>query len=151
MANLFRAAPFSAGAGASDGVWAIEEGGKAVVEGTGEDKEGGGDGGESTVAGDGALAGGDTGDLTVGEGADTGGLTVGEGADTEGAGVAALGGVAPGDLVGGDTGDDAGDCATEEPTNTAISIKNAKLERAIAISFLLQRSRYTNRTERKEE
>ncbi|KAF2320428.1 hypothetical protein GH714_027491 [Hevea brasiliensis] len=124
IAILFNPAPFSAGAGASDGVPEIEEGGTEVVAGAGEGKEGGGDGGESAVAGDGEFAGG----VFKGEGRDTGGLTVGDGED-------AGGGVATGDFVGDGTGEDVGDCASEDPNSTAISIKNAKLERAIAISF----------------
>lgn len=123
IVNLFNPTPFSAGAGASDGVPDIEEGGKALVPGAGEDKDGGGEGGEVIVAGEGAFADG----AFNGEGADTG--DVGEDAGD---------GVATGDLDGEATGDDAGDCATEVPTSTTIRIKNANLEQAIAISFLPQ-------------
>ncbi|KAJ7968261.1 hypothetical protein O6P43_012392 [Quillaja saponaria] len=90
-AKLLETAPLPDGEGASAGVAEMEEG---AVAGDGE--EDGGDGGESTVTGDGAAAGVDTDEV----GAETGAFTAGDVVGDE-----VVGGAA--DLVGAD----AGDCA----------------------------------------
>ena len=76
------------------------------------------DGGEATVAGDGAVAVG----VFDGDGEDTGG-----GEET---GV----GLDDGDFFGDETGDGVGDCAITEQNSNAIVIKESKRERAIAIT-----------------
>lgn len=97
--NVFATAPFSAGPGAREGGIEIDEVGEGALAGEGEaEVEGGGEGGEWTVAGDGADFGADVFD---GDGAETGRLTRGDG---EGPGV--------------------GDCAITEHMKNAVSIIN---------------------------
>lgn len=120
--NLFKAAPFWEGAGASDGGEEIAEG---VTEGTpaGESEgDNGGDGGESTEVGEGDGA------FTVGAGGEDDGDT----AEGEIAGEGDFCGVASTGVRFGDrAGEDAGDWATTEVTNNAATSVNKTVELAI--------------------
>lgn len=109
-AKLFVTAPLVDGAGASEGGEEIEDGVTAAGEGDGEeDDDVRGDGGELTlVEVDGEAAG-----------------------EVEVAGEGAAFGVFAADLGGDALGEAAGDCATAEKTNNAISIRIVVLERAI--------------------
>ncbi|XP_054777302.1 uncharacterized protein LOC129285583 [Prosopis cineraria] len=117
--SLFKTAPLVAGAGACDpdGVAAID-GGLAAGDADGDT---GGEGGELTVAGDGAVA----------DPLSTGAEAVGEFADgvtATGAGAIALLGAAVGDVAGEEAGDC---CAIVELTSKAATSINTILELAI--------------------
>jgi len=100
--NPYETAAFSDGAGASDGGEEIDDG---EAEGDGEDVDDGGGEDVDDGGGEDVDDGGDRGELTA-EAGD--GETVGGGLDGEAAGG-----------IGAAVGDDAGDCATAEKTNTA--------------------------------